>query len=153
LSLLPYHDLISLIYKFGRSIVEPTYDISEGIKFELTLGRGTEGLQSDELGVWAVVDKSEMRGVREKRWDLVSCVGFILILRTTSEMYADRNETQTFPRLYETSAIPITHSVFTEHSECTDILLKTPNIGLSELIKDTNAAKVLKYLMVRVYTP
>jgi hypothetical protein len=54
--------------------VEPTFDVSEGLTFELTLGRGAEGLQSDELGVWAVIDKSSMRSVRQNRWDLVSCV-------------------------------------------------------------------------------
>jgi hypothetical protein len=57
---------------------------------------------------------------------------------------------QTFPRLYETTSVPITHSVFTEHSDSTEAVLKTPNVGVSELISDPTSASVLKYLIVRL---
>ena len=75
LSLLPYHDVAGLLMHVGKSILDPTYDGSEGIVFELTLGRGDAGIQSEGVGVWALVDKGVMRQTREKRWDLVSRLG------------------------------------------------------------------------------
>ncbi|WWD16133.1 hypothetical protein CI109_100558 [Kwoniella shandongensis] len=122
--LLPIHDLPSLITHFVKSIIEPTYDGSEGLVFDLTLGRGAEGLQGEGVGVWGLVDKSVMRETKEKRWDL------------------------TFPRLTELPVLPITHALFTEHSDCTEALLKTPNVGVAELISDPVAAGVLKSLLI-----
>ena len=55
----------------GKSVIEPTYDGSEQVKLELTLGRGPEGLQGEGAGVWAVLNKSSMREIREQRFDLV----------------------------------------------------------------------------------
>ena len=74
LSLLPYHDVAGMVMHVGRSIIEPAYDASEGLVWGLTLGRGESGLQGEGFGVWAVVDKGQMRQVREKRWDLVSVI-------------------------------------------------------------------------------
>jgi len=74
ITLLPVHDIAGLVTHFGRAIIEPTYDGSEAIQFELTLGRGDNGLQNEGVGVWAIVDKGAMRQTREKRWDLV-CFG------------------------------------------------------------------------------
>lgn len=71
--LTPIHDLFALVVHFGKSIIEPTYDGGEHVVFNLTLGRGEDGQQGEGLGVWAVSDKSVMRQIREKRWDLVSC--------------------------------------------------------------------------------
>lgn len=56
--------------------------------------------------------------------------------------------TQTFPRLTESAGLPITHVLFTEHSDCTDLILKTPNVGVNELISNPSAAAVLKYFLV-----
>jgi len=80
LSLLPYHDVAGLVVHLVKSTIEPTYDGSEGILFELTLGRGETGLQGEGVGVWAVVDKGLMRQTREKRWDLVRapCVSLVV---------------------------------------------------------------------------
>ncbi|CAD6567438.1 MAG: hypothetical protein TREMPRED_003625 [Tremellales sp. Tagirdzhanova-0007] len=146
LTLLPLHDLVGLLYRFGRSIVDPTHDISEGILFELTLGRGDAGLQSESVGVWAVVDKDSMRQTREKRWDLVGGPLFPGNARTTADQKIDPD--QTFPRLHETSNVPMTHALFTEHSDCTDALLKTPSIGIPELLGNPSSASVLKYLLI-----
>ncbi|KAK8869605.1 hypothetical protein IAR55_000172 [Kwoniella newhampshirensis] len=122
--LLPIHDLPSLITHFAKSIIEPTYDGSEGLVFDLTLGRGSDGLQGEGVGVWGIIDKSALRETKEKRWDL------------------------TFPRLTELAVLPITHALFTEHSDSTEALLKTPNIGIAELISDPIAASVLKFLLI-----
>lgn len=71
ITLLPLHDLIGLVIQFGKSIIEPTNDVSEGLVFQYTLGRGSEGLQGEGVGVWAVVDKGALRETKSKRWDLV----------------------------------------------------------------------------------
>jgi hypothetical protein len=72
IKLYPLHDLVGLITNTGRSIIEPTFDASEQINFDFTLGKGAEGLQGEGLGVWGVVDKGAMRETKENRWDLVS---------------------------------------------------------------------------------
>ncbi|WWD01172.1 hypothetical protein V866_008112 [Kwoniella sp. B9012] len=124
-SLLPIHDLAGLVIHFVKTIIEPTYSGAEQINFDFTLGRGELGLQGEGLGVWGLVDKSAMRETREKRWDL------------------------TFPKLNDSATnLPITHALFTEHVEITDLLLKTPNIGISEILKDNDAASVLQYLLI-----
>lgn len=71
LKLWPLHDLIMLVWQFGNSLIDPTYDAGEGLEWDLTLGRGSEGLQ-DTVGVWAVVDKGTMATVRQRRFDMVS---------------------------------------------------------------------------------
>lgn len=72
ITLTPLHDIASLAIHYGKAIIEPAYDVSETVLFDLTLGRGADGLQGEGLGVWAIADKSAMRDIREKRWDLVS---------------------------------------------------------------------------------
>ncbi|WWC69249.1 uncharacterized protein I206_103186 [Kwoniella pini CBS 10737] len=125
ISLLPIHDLAGLLIHFIKSIIEPTYDNSENINFDFTLGRGEFGLQGEGLGVWGIVDKSALRETREKRWDL------------------------TFAKLNDSaSGFPITHALFTEHVEITELLLKTPNIGISEILNNKEAVSVLKYLLI-----
>lgn len=74
ITLTPLHDIASLAIHYGKAIIEPAYDVSETVLFDLTLGRGADGLQGEGLGVWAIADKSAMRDIREKRWDLVSAV-------------------------------------------------------------------------------
>jgi len=69
--LLPLHDIVSLAIHLGKSIIEPTFDGSEEIIFNLTLGKGEDGLQGEGIGVWGVVDKGAMRDTKQKRWDLV----------------------------------------------------------------------------------
>ena len=71
--LYPIHDIFSLFLSFGKSLIEPTAEFGESIVFNLTLGKGDEGKQGESIGVWAVTEKSQMR-LREKRWDLVSCL-------------------------------------------------------------------------------
>ncbi|EIW70044.1 hypothetical protein TREMEDRAFT_68451 [Tremella mesenterica DSM 1558] len=122
----PWHDVAGFIQHLGMIIFAPAYDGSETITFEVTLGRGEDGLQDGQgVGVWALVNKSILRTLRQARYDL------------------------TFPRLVESAPnIPITHVLFNEHSDCSDILLKTPNVGITELINDPVSAKVLKYLLI-----
>jgi len=55
---------------------------------------------------------------------------------------------QTFPRLHESAAVPVTHSLYAEHSDVTDLLLKTPNVGITELLAQPAALKVLKFFIV-----
>ena len=55
---------------------------------------------------------------------------------------------QTFPRLQEHSSVPITHALFSEHSDINDAVLKTPSVGVTELLANKQAASVLKYLLV-----
>ncbi|OXG21659.1 hypothetical protein C366_01342 [Cryptococcus neoformans Tu401-1] len=123
ITLYPLHDIPGLIYNFVKGIIEPTFDSSEGLVFDATLGMGVDGLQ-DGVGVWAVVEKSFMRDLRQKRWDL------------------------TFAKLTEKSSFPITHALFQEHVDVTDIVLKTPNVGVTELLADPVTAGVLKYLLI-----
>lgn len=77
LTLYPLHDLAGLLFSVGRSIVEPTFDASEGFLFGSTLGRGEAGFQGEGVGVWALVDKGVMRQTKEKRWDLVSSAVYL----------------------------------------------------------------------------
>ena len=72
LLLYPIHDLVGFVIRFGKTLTDPTYDASEGLVWSFTLGRGENGLQGDGLGVWAIVDKGQMRQIRADRWDLVS---------------------------------------------------------------------------------
>lgn len=44
--------------------------------------------------------------------------------------------------------MPISHALFAEHNDVTDLLLKTHNIGISELLAKPAATKVLKYFIV-----
>lgn len=72
LKLRPFHDLAGLIVDFAKGVIEPTFDSSEGLVFGLTLGRGESGLQGEGVGVWSIINKSDLRSVKDKRWDLVS---------------------------------------------------------------------------------
>lgn len=46
-------------------------------------------------------------------------------------------------------AVPYTHTLYTEHSEINDAVLKTPNVGVTELLANPTAADILKYILVR----
>jgi hypothetical protein len=72
LTLQPYHDVVGVLTNVVKSIIEPTFDSSEGLTWGLTLGRGELGLQGEGLGVWGIVNKGYLKSVKEKRWDLVS---------------------------------------------------------------------------------
>ncbi|KAL1411050.1 hypothetical protein Q8F55_001997 [Vanrija albida] len=124
LTLLPYHDILTLLFELTWSIIEPTYDVGEGLVFNLTLGRGNAGLQGEGLGVWALVNKNSLKKVKEQRYDL------------------------SFPRLHESASVPVTHTVFSEHSDVNDVVFKTPNVGVKEVLADPVAADVLKYLII-----
>lgn len=71
LRLYPLHDILYMVWKFANSLLDPTYDNSEGIELDLTLGRGASG-QQDGVGVWGIVDKGVMKRIREQRFDMVS---------------------------------------------------------------------------------
>ncbi len=55
---------------------------------------------------------------------------------------------QSFARLHESAAVPLNFALFTEHSDITDALLRTPNVGIADLLANPKAASVLKYLLV-----
>ncbi|CAK9784055.1 DUF1682-domain-containing protein [Cutaneotrichosporon oleaginosum] len=124
LKLKPFHDLIQMVWTTADALIDPLADSSETITFQFTLGRGASGFQGEGAGVWAVVNKDGMAKLREKRFDL------------------------TFPRLHEATAIPTTHALFSEHSDITDVILKTPNVGVAEVLADATAARVLKALII-----
>lgn len=50
--------------------------------------------------------------------------------------------------MLENAAMPITHALFAEHSDVTDLLLKTPNVGITELLAQPAATKILKSFIV-----
>lgn len=55
---------------------------------------------------------------------------------------------QTFPRLVETSTVPQAYSLYTEHSESTDLLLKTPQVGLDTVLALPATSSILKSIIV-----
>lgn len=123
LKLQPLHDIIMLLFTNAWAIVDPTTDNAEALEFDITLGRGSSGFQGDGVGVWAIIDKGVMTNER-KRFDM------------------------SFARLHESAAMPITHALFSEHSDVTDALLKTPNVGITDLMSNPAAAKVLRALII-----
>jgi len=42
----------------------------------------------------------------------------------------------------------MSHALYAEHSDVTDAIMKTSNIGVSELLSNPKAAQLLKYLIV-----
>lgn len=72
LKLSTLHDVIMLLWENIYSFIEPTKAEEPGLTLHYLLGRGTNGLQSEGAGVWGILNKNGMAGVREKRWDLVS---------------------------------------------------------------------------------
>lgn len=63
-------------------------------------------------------------------------------------VYVDEANVQTFPRLQENSSVPVTHALFSEHSDINDAILKTPNVGVTELLANKQASAMLRYLLV-----
>ncbi|BEI81748.1 hypothetical protein CcaverHIS002_0209080 [Cutaneotrichosporon cavernicola] len=124
LKLKPFHDLIQMLLTFADAFIDPLSDSSESMVFQFTLGRGASGFQGEGAGVWAIVNKDGMAKFREKRFDL------------------------TFPRMHESTAVPTTHALFSEHSDITDAILKTPNVGVAEVLADRTAARILKALII-----
>lgn len=50
--------------------------------------------------------------------------------------------------MHESSAMPMTHALFAEHNDVTDLLIKTPNVGIADLLAQPAAASVLRYFIV-----
>lgn len=50
--------------------------------------------------------------------------------------------------MHDSKDVPVTHALFSEHSEITDVLLKTPNVGITEVLADPVAAGMLKALII-----
>ena len=87
----PYHDVAGIVTNLVKSVIEPTFDSSEGLVWNVTLGRGEAGLQGEGFGVWGIVHKSNLRSVKQQRWDLVS--GFCVTrARLTSVLPQDPRE-------------------------------------------------------------
>ena len=76
LKLFPFHDVAGIVTNLVKSVIDPTADTSEGLVWGLTLGRGEFGLQGEGVGVWAVVNKSDLKAVKGGRWDLVGSSRF-----------------------------------------------------------------------------
>lgn len=123
LKLFPLHDVLMAVWNTAWAIIEPTTDSSESLEFDVTLGSGSAGLQ-DGVGVWGVIDKGLMHSIRKTRYDM------------------------TFPRMHESATMPITHALYAEHSDTTDALLKTPNVGITDLLAQPAATKILKFFIV-----
>ncbi|TBU32753.1 DUF1682-domain-containing protein [Dichomitus squalens] len=99
-TLRPRHDLLQIIYQFGRGIVELDYNVYDKVELEFTFREpvGKEGVVPE--AVWAIVAKDEMKQLRNDRWDL------------------------TFTKTTEHSALPPSLVVMSEFADITTNLLK-----------------------------
>ncbi|TDL29497.1 DUF1682-domain-containing protein [Rickenella mellea] len=64
-ALMPRHDLLQMLFMFGRSLIELNYNPTDEVELDFKLSStNTPGF------VWAVVAKDELSKVKDGRWDL-----------------------------------------------------------------------------------
>lgn len=68
LTLRPRHDIFQYAYQSIWGIVELNYRVGDELELDFTF-KDSSNIPDC---VWAVVAKDELRGIKEKRWDLVS---------------------------------------------------------------------------------
>ncbi|THG94414.1 hypothetical protein EW026_g7058 [Hermanssonia centrifuga] len=66
LTLRPRHDLFQLVYQFIRGIIELDWKVVDEVELDFTFQEGSNVPEC----IWAVVSKDELRGIRDRRWDL-----------------------------------------------------------------------------------
>lgn len=133
-NLKPRHNLLAYLYNFGYSLVEPAHEQEIGVEdqvvLDFTLGEGNLGLSGEGPGVWAMVDRSGVLPVfRKERWDV------------------------TFAKAVESPIIPQSHMVLQETADSTDYILKTPNVGLAEVMAHPEVAQYVKSLLITDQPP
>ncbi|KAI0921119.1 hypothetical protein AcW2_006199 [Taiwanofungus camphoratus] len=66
----PRHDALQYLFQIARGMVELEYKVYDEVELDFTFKEtpGKEGAVPE--CVWAVVAKDEIRGIRERRWDL-----------------------------------------------------------------------------------
>lgn len=67
-TLRPRHDLAQYAYQIIRGVVDLDLNYADEVELDLTF---QDGVNVPEC-VWAIVSKTEMKGIRDRRWDLVS---------------------------------------------------------------------------------
>lgn len=58
-----------MVYQILRGVVEITYRAEDEVELAFTF---QDGANIPEC-VWAIVAKDELRDIKDRRWDLVSC--------------------------------------------------------------------------------
>ncbi|KAI0695727.1 hypothetical protein BC835DRAFT_933020 [Cytidiella melzeri] len=96
LTLRPRHDLLQYVYQFVRGIIELNLHYEDVLELDLTF-QDTANVPDC---VWAVVAKSEMKNIRDSRWDL------------------------SFTRTSESPSLPPSLSIMSEYADVTENLLK-----------------------------
>lgn len=68
--LFPRHDLLQVLFNFGRSMVELTHNPTDEVELDFKLS--SLGPGNSPGFVWAAVAKDELAKIKSSRWDLVS---------------------------------------------------------------------------------
>ena len=75
LTLLPRQDPVQFIWQYAWSVYDLRYEPFDALTFDFTLDANAASVIPD--CVWAVVRKSELASIRNRRWDLVCiCLHF-----------------------------------------------------------------------------
>ncbi|KII95175.1 hypothetical protein PLICRDRAFT_48143 [Plicaturopsis crispa FD-325 SS-3] len=118
-TLRPRHDFLQYAFQVLRTLIDLQYRPHDEIELDFKLGKGSEGVHEF---VWAVVNKSELKGVKDYRWDL------------------------TFTRTTENPALPASLSVMSEFADVTENLLKST--GLVKALSDPDILPYFRSLSV-----
>ncbi|KAK7049520.1 hypothetical protein VNI00_005551 [Paramarasmius palmivorus] len=105
-SLRPFHDFLQVVYNIAWTFVDLESKFRDELELDFKLF--PDALSHDF--VWAVVAKSELRSVKNDRWDL------------------------SFTRTSENPSLPPQFSVMSEFADVTDNILRNP--ALANLLKD-----------------
>ncbi|KAK0491041.1 hypothetical protein IW261DRAFT_1413438 [Armillaria novae-zelandiae] len=99
-ALRPRHDPFQALFQLGRGLVDVQYAPKDVVELDFTLA---EGAVPNDF-VWAVVNKRELRVVKDDRWDL------------------------TFTKTTDHPALPSNISVMSEFADVTEALLKSTTL-------------------------
>jgi len=114
-ALRPRHDFFQLVYQTLWGFVELDYKVYDELELNFTF---KEGASVPEC-VWAIVAKDELKGIKNKRWDL------------------------TFTKTTDNANLPSSLTVMSEFADITENLLKPHGpLSLSTLLSDP---KILPY--------
>ncbi|KAK0206569.1 hypothetical protein DFS33DRAFT_1255699 [Desarmillaria ectypa] len=117
-TLRPRHDPFQALFQLARGLVDVQYAPQDVVELDFALA---EGAVPNDF-VWAVVNKRELRGVKDARWDL------------------------TFTKTTDHPAFPANISVMSEFADITEALLKyTP---LPALLKELSSMDGFRSLSV-----
>ncbi|KAF9075804.1 hypothetical protein BDP27DRAFT_1314520 [Rhodocollybia butyracea] len=114
----PYHDFLQTIYQTVWSMVDLQYSPRNDLQLDFTLF--PSALSHDF--VWAVVDKDELKDIRDNRWDL------------------------TFTKTSDNTLLPPNLSVMSEFADVTESIFK--NTAILDVLKDPKIAPYFRSLSV-----